>query len=317
MDDRMNVSSVSIDAESLGCLRACRPQITALPARVGRYVVGPTLGRGSFGVVVRTFHEGLGIALALKLIERDLIEVEEIEPEAHALGRVDHPNVVRIYDAGTIEEPGPWRGQRYLVMECIEGGSLDRWLLRRPRGWQTVLAVFLDAGRGLAAIHAQGLVHRDFKPANVLVSDDVPSAVKIVDLGLAVRSGSAGGSAGRQVAPAGTPRFLAPECWVGVPASAASDQFSFCVALYMALFGQHPFCAETSACRTRRPRPHGMVPGRVAAAIDRGLALEPGERFADMDALLAALTVASAAPRRWGGALRGLFTDRASTTRGP
>jgi eukaryotic-like serine/threonine-protein kinase len=192
-------------------------------------------------------------------------------------------------------------------MELVEGPTLAQWLRQRERPWREVLGLFLEAGRGLAAAHRAGLVHRDFKPANVLVGAD--GRPRVTDFGL-VRLGAAweepvaeapatGSEPALTQAGAvpGTPAYMSPEQLAGRPVDARSDQFSFCVALHEALYGQRPFEAQAPSERRwtpRRPERGPRLPGRLKAALARGLALEPEERFASMDALLEVLAKPSA-----------------------
>jgi serine/threonine-protein kinase len=185
-------------------------------------------------------------------------------------------------------------------------------LKQRERPWREILGLFLEAGRGLAAAHRAGLVHRDFKPANVLVGSD--GRPRVTDFGL-VRVGDTSEEGLAQASPqateptltqtgtvAGTPAYMSPEQLAGRPVDARSDQFSFCVALYEALLGVRPFAADAPAAQRwtlRRPERSPRLPGPVKAALARGLALEPSERFPSMDALLEALSRPSTPRRRW------------------
>ncbi|MCY1064575.1 tetratricopeptide repeat protein [Nannocystis sp. RBIL2] len=277
-------------------------------ARLGRYVVMSLLGAGGMGVVYAAHDPELGRPVALKLLRphpagpRRELE-DRLRREAQAMARLSHPNVAAIHDVGQI-------GDRiFIAMELIRGQTLAAWLRAAPRARRDVLARFLLAGRGLAAAHAAGLVHRDFKPENVLVSDD--GHVRVVDFGLARASGdepltitAASGTGSEQLADLtatgavlGTPIYMAPEQHEGRPAEARSDQFSFCVALYTALYGQRPFAGDTLeslalAVRdgrlTSAPR-DARVPRRLRRALLRGLSVAPADRFPTMDALLAAL----------------------------
>ncbi|MDC0675194.1 serine/threonine-protein kinase [Nannocystis radixulma] len=276
-------------------------------ARVGRYVVMSLLGAGGMGVVYAAHDPELGRPVALKLLrphpDGPRRELEDrLRREAQAMARLSHPNVAAIHDVGRI-------GDRiFIAMELIRGQTLAAWLRAAPRSRQEILARFLLAGRGLAAAHAAGLVHRDFKPENVLVSDD--GQVRVVDFGLARASGdeplaiTAPSVDGTQLADLtatgavlGTPSYMAPEQHAGRPAEARSDQFSFCVALYTALYGQRPFAGDTVeslalAVRDGRlaPVPRGArVPRHLRRPLLRGLAVAPADRFPTMDALLAAL----------------------------
>ncbi len=249
-----------------------------------------------------------------------------MQREAQALAKLSHPNVVQVYDVGSLE------GQLYLAMEFVDGVTLQRWLKAEARGWRDVLAMFIQAGRGLEAAHAAGLVHRDFKPQNVLVGRD--GRARVLDFGLAKRDGERGGSwpGGARGADAseaseaseasmsvsmslssplteagtylGTPAYMSPEQHRADEADARSDQFSYCVALYEGLYGLRPFAATSRSelvlhvCsgRLREPPRSARVPAWVYKTIVRGLAPTPSERWPTMTALLAAL---ERDPGRW------------------
>lgn len=295
-------------------------------ARIGRYRVLRVLGEGGMGIVYAGYDDELARAVAIKLLRGGGSSAStsgrgRMRREAQAMAQLSHPNVVQIYDVGEDD------GELYLAMELVRGQTLDAWLAEqgpaRLRGqrWREIVGVFVAAGRGLAAAHAAGLVHRDFKPSNVLVGQGV---VKVGDFGLARGGGDVEiaeerGDGAERVpsshkleermtetgAVVGTPAYLAPEQLTGREVSASSDQFAFCVALHEALFGQRPFAGEdmrTLAANLltgrRRSVPAGMVPGWVIEVIDRGLAREPSGRWASMDALIAALLDDPARRRR-------------------
>ena len=254
---------------------------------VGRYRVVRFIGGGGGGQVYEAFDPQLGRAVALKLIRADRAEQPHLIGEARALARLSHPNVVNVYDAGLHE------GRAFVVMELVEGVSLARWLEEEPRSWREVVARFLDVGKGLAAAHAAGLVHRDVKPANVIVGRD--GRARIADFGLAEPSGHTP----RAGQISGTPAYMAPEQFVGEPADARSDQFSFCVAFYWSLYGQHPFrqtsvegatlltVAREVMAGQIRPAPRGKtLPAWLERALARGLSSHPQQRHPSMAALL-------------------------------
>jgi eukaryotic-like serine/threonine-protein kinase len=278
---------------------------------LGRYVISRVLGVGGMGVVYAAEDPRLGRKVALKLLRPTLADSEgerqaRLLREAQAMARLSHPNVLPVFDLGTEG------GQVFLAMELVEGSTLAAWLKEHERPWRQVLGLFLEAGRGLAAAHRAGLVHRDFKPANVLVGTD--GRPRVTDFGL-VRVGAAEESAqapapmpGDELALTqagavpGTPAYMSPEQLAGRPVDARGDQFSFCVALYEALYGVRPFAADAppeSRWTLRRPERDPRLLTSVKAALDRGLALEPAERFASMDALLEALVQAPRSSRRW------------------
>jgi serine/threonine protein kinase/tetratricopeptide (TPR) repeat protein len=256
-------------------------------AQLGRYVVIDVLGRGGMGIVYKAFDPELDRAIALKLVAVG----NELEPEAarqrllreaKTLARLSHPNVVTVHDVGTI-------GDRvFVAMEYVTGVTLRAWL-RMPRTADEVIGVLSDAARGLAAAHRLAIVHRDFKPENVMV-DDVGRA-RVLDFGLARSTGAAldgsrapTGSGNARItrsgAVAGTPNYMAPE--QARAASAASDQFSFCVVLHEALYGERPVADA-------RPPARRGIANRVRRALTIGLRADPAQRYASMDALLDAM----------------------------
>jgi serine/threonine protein kinase len=185
---------------------------------IDRFIVVEELGSGGMGVVLAAYDPGLDRRVALKLLRADHAGDTgraRLEREAQAMARVVHPNVATVYQAGTVED------QVYVAMELVDGGTLRGWLRARPRGWREVLELFVQAGRGLAAAHRAGLVHRDFKPDNVLVGAD--GRARVTDFGLvaapfepppageaAVKGSPLGAgltSTGRVV---GTPTYMAP-----------------------------------------------------------------------------------------------------------
>ncbi len=231
------------------------------------------------------------------------------------MAQLAHPNVVAVH------EIGHWEGRLFIAMELIKGQTVEAWLNARWRPWKDVVEVFLQAGRGLAAAHERGLVHRDFKPANVMVGED--GRVRVLDFGLVrlaeesadgPRSAAAASAAAPadarspplEVSPAGsgeltasgaslgTPAYMAPEQRAG-DADVRSDQYSFCVALHEALFGERPG-ASAAGSRTRRG---SVVPARLARAIERGLAEAPAARWPSMAHLLAELERIRWPARRW------------------
>lgn len=278
------------------------------PTRIARYQIVSLLGAGASGVVYRAFDPQLKRAVALKLLRPEVHDGTQEQAarmlrEAQAMARLSHPHVVAVYDVGLHE------GTVYLVMEYIDGHTLSDWLRAKPRALQEILAVFADAGRGLAAAHAKGLVHRDFKPENVLVAED--GRARVTDFGLARESDSwllerqMDDQASTELyAPTrglvGTPAYMAPELFEGGVASPASDQFAFCVALFVALFDKHPFKAgEGIALSELITRVRGGTlqhPAlteprheRLFGVLQRGLAATPAARFPGIPQLLLAL----------------------------
>jgi tetratricopeptide (TPR) repeat protein/predicted Ser/Thr protein kinase len=285
------------------------------PVRVGRYLIRGRVGVGGMGVVYAADDAALGRRVAIKLLHGAGSEGQargRILREAQALARLSHPNVVQIYEVGEVGR------QVFVAMEFVEGLTLAQWQIQQPRRWRELLDVYVQAGRGLAAAHAVGLVHRDFKPENVLVGAD--ERVRVLDFGLARTDGEGAPAELRPTGDAllqpitttgamlGTALYMSPEQWRASPADPRSDQFSFCVALHAALFGVHPFAGATvQELRTRVlagvvVTPPGRVPGRLRRALLRGLRVDPAQRFPDMPALLAELErVRRGRPLAWLG----------------
>jgi len=289
-------------------------------ATLSRYVVLERIGHGAMGVVYAAYDPELDRQVALKLLRPRGRQLEELRRrllrEAQALARLSHPNVVAVHDVGTAGDAV------FLALELVDGTSLERWMAE-PRPWREVLRVFRDAGRGLAAAHAAGLVHRDFKPANVLLGKD--GRARVTDFGLARPSNrvelSGAAAAPREVSTGGeastlpegarmlvgTPAYMSPEQLRAQGVDALSDQFSFCVSLYEALFGTRPFeghgvealSRAVSEGRVRAIPRESKVPAQVRRAVLRGLKARPEERFPSMDALLEALTPRSMRVRTW------------------
>ena len=159
--------------------RSARRTVVAVGARVGRHEILELIGTGGMGEVYRARNLDLDRQVAIKVVRSDLAgrDASSLLPEAQAMAKLSHPNVVVVYEVGTVDE------QVYLAMEYVAGETLRRWLAREPRPWRDVLAALLPAARGLAAAHRAGIVHRDFKPDNVLVGAD--GRVRVVDFGLA------------------------------------------------------------------------------------------------------------------------------------
>ncbi|MBX3200448.1 MAG: protein kinase [Labilithrix sp.] len=287
-----------------------RPEATGAPIapiapgdRVARYVVERELGRGGMGVVFAAYDPALQRKVALKVVRADDDDQSaqaRMMREARAMASLAHPNVVTIHDVGELPD-----GQIFLAMELVDGQTL-RALMRGPQPIVHALDLFAQAGRGLAAAHAAGLVHRDFKPDNVLVGRD--GRVRVTDFGLvrpspdqalSLASGGALTAAGSVL---GTPAYMAPEQHVGIPASAQADQFAFAVALYEALTGKRPFTGASydeirtaKLHRARAPWPAELaIPEPVRAGTDRALARAPEERHATMQDLLTILDDARA-----------------------
>ncbi|MFO7568092.1 MAG: serine/threonine-protein kinase, partial [Enhygromyxa sp.] len=276
------------------------------PVKIGRFTIVRELGAGGMGVVYVAYDEQLDRRVAVKLLRRaepDTHGKARLEREAQAMARLSHPNVVTVHEVGTHQ------GQIFVAMEFVEGGDLRAWLKAERRSWQEIVAVFQQAGEGLAAAHAAGIVHRDFKPDNVLVGDD--GRVRVADFGLAhalderleERSPELGVSLSstkleqsltRTGALMGTPAYMAPEQYAGRRTDARADQFAFCVALWEGLYRRRPFSgANLIALSTAiiegtidEPPTDSEVPAWLRAALTRGLSPKPEDRWPSMQALL-------------------------------
>jgi serine/threonine protein kinase/tetratricopeptide (TPR) repeat protein len=306
--------------------------------QVGRYLVLERVGQGGMGIVYSAWDPDLGRRVAIKLLRTDKQHAEgrtvgqaRLLREAQAMARVSHPNVIPVFDVGTFGEGV------FVAMEFIDGTTLKKWIKEKSHSWREVLDTFAAAGRGLAGAHAVGLVHRDFKPDNVLISKD--GRVRVTDFGLA-RLAEEGAEPRRPALPEGAPpdevgpelaqltqdghavgtlMYMSPEQRRGEAPDARADQFSFCVALYWALFGTWPFERQRSqrdpdyspassqkgtsrpSQRTEDSRPvdpstgafepprDSKVPASIRRALMRGLAPDPKDRFSSMDDLLARL----------------------------
>jgi len=289
---------------------------------LGRYLVLEQLGAGAMGVVYAAYDPELDRKIAIKILRPHegkgdkARRQERLVREAKAMAKLSHPNVGAIYDVGVHGD------QVFLAMEFLSGGTLRAWMAAKKRPWREVVKMFIEVGKGLAGAHAEGLIHRDFKPDNVLL--DKNGAPKVVDFGL-VRLNSAAldrsttgsmdaitdeeamalplaqtalaANLTRTGAMTGTPAYMAPEQFLGKDVDARTDQFAFCIALYEALYGERPFAGETifaiaEAVTTERinviPK-NSDVPAWVRRCVNRGLRSDPAQRFPDFEDLLATL----------------------------
>ncbi len=255
-------------------------------ATLGRYVVLSLLGAGGMGEVYTAYDPALDRRVALKVIKpfSDKGSLSgargALLAEAQALAKLAHPNVVAVYDVGTIDD------DVYIAMEYVEGTTLNTWM-RTERPLDEVLDVFVAAGRGLEAAHAAGIVHRDFKPDNVIIGKD--GRVRVIDFGIAQQ-----GPAEASDAIVGTVAYMAPEQFKREKVGPAADQFSFAVALYTGVYRQYPFDGTTedaisaNICAGKMlPLPTtSKVPARLRDAIQRALSVDPALRFPAMHELL-------------------------------
>ena len=301
---------------------------------VGRYVVLNPLGAGGMGIVYAAYDPQLDRKVALKLLHIEAVSRSGVTQsridghtrllrEAQAMARLRHPNVVAVHDVGSYGE------RVFIAMEFVEGSTLKSWLRSQPRTRKDVLAVFVQAGRGLQAAHDAGLVHRDFKPENVLVSTS--GQAQVLDFGLAKSTEDGAETPGQaprgelelatslnslsceltqQGAVMGTPAYMSPEQHMGLPTDGRTDQFSFCVALYEALYGTPPFPADslptlalavvTGKVADAPRESQARVPLWLRRVLLRGLSTDPAQRYDTIAALLEALAHdPSTARRRW------------------
>jgi tetratricopeptide (TPR) repeat protein/predicted Ser/Thr protein kinase len=283
-------------------------------AKIGRYIVLGALGEGGMGVVYAAYDPELDRKVALKVLLRgrsgSARAHERLLREAQALARLSHPNVVAVHDVGTHD------GRVFIAMEFIAGATLTATVAAERPDAAAILRLYRAAGQGLAAAHRAGLVHRDFKPDNVMVDPD--GRVRVVDFGLALAAAEA--SPTDSLVPGatnhsnltmtgalmGTPAYMAPEQHLGAATDARTDIFAFCVALYEHLYGERPFAgdsvvrvaAEVLEGRIREAPRGSKVPRALRRVLLRGLARDPQDRHPTMDALLAELDAALAAPTR-------------------
>jgi tetratricopeptide (TPR) repeat protein len=254
---------------------------------IGRYQIVERLGHGAMGIVYRAFDPILERDVAVKIMRgapSSGLRMRALQ-EAQALAKLQHGNVIAVHDVGFFGE------RVFVAMELVEGETLTRWL-QRPRRWQEVRDVFVDAARGLAAAHAAGLVHRDFKPDNVLLTSDGKRVV-VTDFGL-VCSLDVGDDGATHMA--GTPAYMAPEQFTGGTVDARTDVFNFSACLYEALFGVPAFAGDTVADRktavlrgTLRPLAESPAPRWLRSVLLRGLERSRDARWPSMGALVSAL----------------------------
>ncbi|MBC8071128.1 MAG: serine/threonine protein kinase, partial [Deltaproteobacteria bacterium] len=267
---------------------------------LGKYRIEARIGRGGMGTVYRAIDTRLQRPVAIKIHHSLTTRVERLRREARMLARLSHPNVVTVLEVGVHD------GMVFVAMEYVDGGNARTWLELAPRSWQEIVELYQQAGRGLAAAHALGIVHRDFKPDNVLVgvapAGHTHGRVLVADFGLAGHatdtelgfsltgepldtideagiSSDPDGFVTEVGALVGTPAYVAPEQIASSRVDARADQFAFCAALFEALYGQLPFpggtalevLARIAAGELVRPRNAGRTPGWVLEVLERGL----------------------------------------------
>jgi eukaryotic-like serine/threonine-protein kinase len=312
-----------------------RPRPRDEGSRLGRFQIIDTLGSGGMGVVLEAYDDTLDRTVALKLLHPGGSEQHRARllREAKALARLSHPNVVQVYEIGTVDD------NTFIAMELVRGQNLRDWG-RTPHSWRTTVDVYVQAGQGLAAAHAEGLVHRDFKPDNCIIGDN--GRVRVLDFGLAreleftasgdvhelehsERLGEAPElAAGRSAAQItlhdpltvtgtllGTVAYMSYEQLRGRAVDALSDQFSFCASLWEALYGVRAFSGQSpyalvASLKLNRLNPipvDARVPRRLRQVLIRGLALDPARRWPSMDVLLERLRELTSPHRWWRAAL--------------
>jgi serine/threonine protein kinase len=312
--------TVEVDPGTAVAVAASMPRPTL--ERIGRYHVLKAIGEGGMGVVYSAFDEELDRRIAIKVLGADIaVEFKgraRLMREAQAMAKLSHPNVVHVYEVGQVDS------RVFVAMEYIRGVTLRDWLDQGTHSWQEKLAIVIQAGEGLFAAHEQNIVHRDFKPENVMVATD--GRARVLDFGLARATDEADDEDDPQAGSRtletafperqgsvlsvqltkhgsimGTPAYMSPEQHFGQPTDASSDQFNFCVVLYEALFGVRPFAGDNRlaiAFATKQgtitPPPAATdVPAAIKDIIVRGLAVDPKTRWPSMRALLDVLRDAS------------------------
>ena len=315
---------MTVDPSAVTEAGAAGPASTELVpgASVGKYRLDRVLGAGGMGVVWAAFDPDLERPVAIKVLRSldsgDTLRTRLLR-EARAMARLKHPNVLTVYEVGTD------RNRDYIAMELIDGADLDGWLASKPSR-PDIVAALLAAGRGLAAAHDAGLIHRDLKPHNILRSKD--GRVYVTDFGLArgqiddgadvvqvplAATAVASGSQPRALDSVldspltqtgmliGTPAYMAPEQFAGRAPDPRSDQFAFCVTAWEALTGARPFAGKTLE-DLRIAASAGVVaasglPVPLHRVLARGLAPAPDDRWLDMHVVLQQLEAALAPPR--------------------
>ena len=265
---------------------------------VGRYRLLYLVGRGGMGEVYAAHDPELDRKVAIKILRADSypdeVESARLLREAQSVAKLSHPNLVTVYDVGTAA------GRLFLAMELIEGETLASWLDGQRRSRAEIVRVFAMAGRGLAAAHRAAVIHRDFKPQNVMVASD--GTPRVMDFGLAVLDQAGNEPRLTRIGSIlGTPLYMAPEQLRGQPVDPRADQFSYCVSLYEALYGERPFAGENFpqlrtavlGGRVRHAPLGSSVPRPLRAVLLRGLSVDRARRFPDMDTLVNAIEAAS------------------------
>ncbi|HWB81551.1 MAG TPA: protein kinase, partial [Nannocystaceae bacterium] len=280
--------------------------------RIARYVVREEVGHGGMGVVYAAWDPELDRRVAIKLLRARVRGSAQARArllrEARAIAQLSHRNVISVFDVGEVE----LAGERivFLAMELIDGPNLRTWRWQQPRGWREIVHVYLEAARGLQAAHAAGVIHRDFKPGNVMISS--AQRVVVLDFGLArvaaelepswdVGDDELGASGSSRLtspkALLGTPGYIAPELQRGGVADARSDEWSLCMTLAEALCGVHPQL-ERGSVPLAKLLARARVPLALRRVLERGLADDPGARHGSMYEVCNALE-SVLAQRQW------------------
>ncbi|HVK86354.1 MAG TPA: serine/threonine-protein kinase [Kofleriaceae bacterium] len=284
--------------------------------QVGDYIFGRVIGSGGMGVIYEATDRKLHRKVAIKVIREQQTEdmtgyaSNRLLREAQSMARLQHPNVVTIYQVGTIDS------QVFVAMEFIDGQTLTQWLETTNPTWRKALEVMLQAGHGLEAAHRAGIVHRDFKPDNILIGRDgrvlvtdfgIARAAHLHDLQAPTQSGfRRDANLTMTGAIMGTPRYMSPEQHEGRSADARSDQYSYCITLFEALYRKRPFECESweelieakDACKIAAPPAGTPVPRALRGIITRGLDPKPAERYPAMRDVLT-LIESQRTRRRW------------------
>lgn len=277
----------------------------------GRFELREQIGAGGMGRVYRAWDPQLEREVAVKLINTTRLGAgtrERALREAKALAKISHPNVVAVFESGLVE------ARVWIAMEYVAGTTLRAWQQQRPAPQrQAILRHWVDVGRGLAAVHDAGLVHRDVKPSNVLIAED--GRARLIDFGLvrdprqpeaesidqSETSGSEAG--GATVGFVGTYAYAAPEQIEGVAVTAAADQYSLCAGIWESLCGVRPTPPKERGAEGLVPPPGARLPNTLRRILGRGLAAEPGDRHAELGVLLDELEAVIAGPTRRTGLL--------------
>jgi predicted Ser/Thr protein kinase len=285
-----------------------RARVSLRPgARVGRYVIEERIGAGGMGVVFSATDSELHRRVAIKLLRRSGLGPmstagrERLMREARLLASLSHPNVLTVFDVGTHE------GDVFIAMELVDGGSFTSWLRRTSRTQDEIIDRMIEAGRGLAAAHAGGVVHRDIKPDNILVGSD--GRARVTDFGLAridqdlaqdldaSKAATLSPDLTKTGALMGTPVYMAPEQWNKGVVDPRTDQWAFCATLYEVVAGVRPFTVDNPAVRTAeietgriaQPAEGRSIPGWLRKIVERGLRPNPKDRWPSMEVVVDAL----------------------------